>query len=206
MLPTQKGESLEEYLGGLKLSNKTGKPVTMYDLLTYTSGIDLPDGIAITDAKYIDQEISMDEYLLKTGSKFDPTGTMTQGEFTDALIKAQGQYVFAGSEDGIRQQLATGIPNLNPSAPITRQVAAVMIQNLKQLEPMANTKTKLQDADAWAKDAITALVSQGIVDPDTKVGADGSFKFRAKDLLKRQEASALLDLAFGYYSLPIKRN
>ncbi|MGG4449428.1 serine hydrolase [Brevibacillus porteri] len=142
----------------------------------------------------------------KTGSKFNPTGTMTQGEFTDALIKAQGQYVFAGSEDGIRQQLATGIPNLNPSAPITRQVAAVMIQNLKQLEPMANTKTKLQDADAWAKDAITALVSQGIVDPDTKVGADGSFKFRAKDLLKRQEASALLDLAFGYYSLPIKRN
>ncbi|NTU31600.1 serine hydrolase [Brevibacillus sp. HB1.1] len=142
----------------------------------------------------------------KSGSKFDPTGTMTQGEFTDALIKAQGQYVFAGSEDGIRQQLATGIPNLNPSAPITRQVAAVMIQNLKQLEPMANTKTKLQDADAWAKDAITALVSQGIVDPDTKVGADGSFKFRAKDLLKRQEASALLDLAFGYYSLPIKRN
>ncbi|MGG4443541.1 serine hydrolase [Brevibacillus fortis] len=143
----------------------------------------------------------------KTGNKFDPTGTMTQGEFTDALIKAQGMYVFAGSEDGIRQQLAAGIPNLNPSAPITRQVAAVMIQNLKQLEPVATTKTKLQDtADAWAKDAITALVSQGIVDPDTKVSADGSFTFRAKDLLKRQEASALLDLAFGYYSLPIKRN
>ena len=142
----------------------------------------------------------------KTGNKFDPTGTMTQGEFTDALIKAQGQYVMAGSEDGLREQLAAGIPHLNPSAPITRQVAAAMIQNLKQLEPVATSKVTLQDtADAWAKDAITALVSQGIVDPDTKVGADGSFTFRAKDLLKRQEASALLDLAFGYYSLPIKR-
>ncbi|MCC3379418.1 serine hydrolase [Paenibacillus farraposensis] len=142
----------------------------------------------------------------KSGSKFDPTGTMTQGEFTDALIKAEGHYVMAGSEDGLRQQLAAGIPNLNPSAPIKRQVAAAMIQNLKQLEPVASTKTKLKDtADAWAKDAITALVSQGIVDPDTKVSADGSFTFRAKALLKRQEASALLDLAFGYYSLPIKR-
>ncbi|MGG4443542.1 serine hydrolase [Brevibacillus fortis] len=142
----------------------------------------------------------------KTGSKFDPTGTMTQGEFADALIKAQGMYVMAGSEDGIRQQMVAGIPNLNPSAPITRQVAAAMIQNLKQLEPVATSKVTLQDtADAWAKDAITALVSQGVVDPDTKVSADGSFTFRSKDLLKRQEASALLDLAFGYYSLPIKR-
>ncbi|MET3287514.1 UNVERIFIED_CONTAM: CubicO group peptidase (beta-lactamase class C family) [Brevibacillus sp. OAP136] len=141
----------------------------------------------------------------KSGSKFDPTGTMTQGEFADALIKAEGHYVMAGSEDGLRQQLAAGIPNLNPSAPITRQVAAAMIQNLKQLEPVATTKVKMLDkADAWAADAITTLVSQGIVDPVTKVNADGSFNFRAKDLLKRQEASALLDLAFGYYSLPIK--
>ncbi len=81
-----------------------------------------------------------------------------------------------------------------------------MIQTLKQLEPEATNKVKLQDsADAWATDAITTLASQGIVDPDTKINADGSFTFRAKDLLKRQEASALIDLAFGYYSLPIKR-
>ena len=37
------------------------------------------------------------------------------------------------------------------------------------------------------------------------INADGSFMFRPKDLLLRQEASALLDLAFGYYALPIKR-
>ncbi|MFF2531752.1 serine hydrolase [Brevibacillus sp. NPDC058079] len=142
----------------------------------------------------------------KTGSKFDPTGTMTQGEFIDALIKAHGWYGFPGDEAINRQQLAARVPDLNPSAPITRQAAAVMIQTLKQLEPEATSKVKLQDtADAWAKDAITTLASQGIVDPDTKISADGSLTFRAKDLLKRQEASALIDLAFGYYSLPIKR-
>ncbi|MGG4449425.1 serine hydrolase [Brevibacillus porteri] len=142
----------------------------------------------------------------KTGSQFDPTGTMTQGEFIDALIKAHGWYGFPGDEAINRKQLAASIPDLNLSAPISRQTAAVMIQTLKQLEPVATSNVKLQDtADTWAKDAITTLASQGIVDPDTKISADGSFTFRAKDLLKRQEASALIDLAFGYYSLPIKR-
>lgn len=155
---------------------------------------------------YINNLSALSIMSAKTGNQFEPTGTMTQGEFTDALIKAHGWSVFPGQAEGIKQQMVAGIPNLNPSAPITRQVAAVMIQNLKQLESVVTSKVKLQDtADTWAADAITALVSQGIVDPDTKINTDGSFTFRAKDLLKRQEASALLDLAFGYYSLPIKR-
>ncbi|WP_188067363.1 serine hydrolase [Brevibacillus brevis] len=142
----------------------------------------------------------------KTGSQFDPTGTMTQGEFIDALVRANGWYGFPGGIDKNRKQLAASLPDFNLSAPISRQAAAVMIQTLKQLEPVATSKVKLQDtADAWAKDAITTLASQGIVDPDTKISADGSFTFRAKDSLKRQEASALIDLAFGYHSLPIKR-
>ncbi|WJQ82905.1 beta-lactamase family protein [Brevibacillus brevis] len=141
----------------------------------------------------------------KTGSQFDPTGTMTQGEFIDALVKANGWYGFPGDEAINRKQLAASIPDLNLSAPISRQAAAVMIQTLKQLEPEATSKVKLQDkADAWATDAITTLASQGIVDPGTKISADGSFTFRAKDLLKRQEASAMIDLAFGYHSLPVK--
>lgn len=41
------------------------------------------------------------------------------------------------------------------------------------------------------------------MDPDTKVKSDGSMNFRSKELLKRQEASALLDQAFNYYTLPI---
>ncbi|EJL23905.1 putative S-layer protein [Brevibacillus sp. BC25] len=154
---------------------------------------------------YINNVSALSIMGAKTGSKFDPTGTMTQGEFIDALIKAHGWYGFPGDEAINRQQLAASIPDLNLSAPISRQSAAVMIQTLKQLEPMATSKVKLQDtADAWAKDAITTLASQGIVDPDTKLSADGSFTFRAKDLLKRQEASALIDLAFGYHSLLIK--
>ncbi|MBH0333797.1 penicillin-binding protein [Brevibacillus brevis] len=141
----------------------------------------------------------------KKGSKFDPTGTMTQGEFIDALIKARGLYGFAGVEENDRKQVAASIPDFNLLSPISRQAAVVMIQTLKQLEPAATSKVTLQDtADAWAKDAITTLASQNIVDPDTKISADGSFTFRAKDSLKRQEASALIDLAFGYHSLPIK--
>lgn len=77
-----------------------------------------------------------------------------------------------------------------------------MIQNLKQVEP--GTKVKLSGTtDAWAVEAIKALISQGIMDPDTKVKSDGSMNFRSKELLKRQEASALLDQAFNYYTLPI---
>jgi hypothetical protein len=78
-----------------------------------------------------------------------------------------------------------------------------MIQNLKQAKPSSEITLK-GDTDPWAADAITAIVSQGIVDPDTKVNDDGSVDFRSKQPLLRQEASALLDLAFGYYTLPIK--
>lgn len=78
-----------------------------------------------------------------------------------------------------------------------------MIQNLKQTK-QASEITLKGDTDSWATDSIIALVSQGIVDPDTKVNDDGSVDFRSKKPLLRQEASALLDLAFGYYTLPIK--
>ena len=81
-----------------------------------------------------------------------------------------------------------------------------MIQNLKHIQPDQANHVKLLDtADAWAVQSIQALASQGIVDPDTTINADGSFTFRPMDLLLRQEASALLDLAFGYYTLPIKQ-
>lgn len=108
--------------------------------------------------------------------------------------------------------MINGIPEYNRATPITRQVAATMIQNVKQIQdlkpirPDKAIKVKLLDAaDDWAVQSIQALASQGILDPDTSINADGSFMFRPKDVLLRQEASSLLDLAFGYYSLPIKR-
>lgn len=108
--------------------------------------------------------------------------------------------------------MINGIPEYNRATPITRQVATTMIQNVKQIQdlkpirPDKAIKVKLLDAaDDWAVQSIQALASQGILDPDTSINADGSFYVPSEDVLLRQEASSLLDLAFGYYSLPIKR-
>lgn len=152
---------------------------------------------------YIDNLYSLDVISAKSGNHFDPQGTMTQGEFMDALILAHGWYGFPHLIEGNKELTKQGIPGFDRSAVITRQVAAVMIQNLKQAKKASEITLK-GDTDVWAADAITALVSQGIVDPDTKVNDDGSVDFRSKKPLLRQEASALLDLAFGYYTLPIK--
>ncbi|MGO4786337.1 serine hydrolase [Paenibacillus sp. 2KB_20] len=132
---------------------------------------------------------------------FDPKGTMTQAEFSEVLLRAHGWHKMPFMLAANKKQMVVGLPNFQPKSPITRQMAAVMIQNLKQVEP--KTKVKLSGTtDAWAVEAIKALVSQGIMDPDTKVKSDGSVNFRSKELLKRQEASALLAQAFNYI-LPI---
>ncbi|EJL23906.1 penicillin-binding protein, beta-lactamase class C [Brevibacillus sp. BC25] len=55
--------NVEAYLGGVKISNKTGKPLTLFDMLTYTSGFDLPDITTFTGPQYIKQNISMDKFL-----------------------------------------------------------------------------------------------------------------------------------------------
>ncbi|MGG0650084.1 serine hydrolase [Bacillus mycoides] len=148
----------------------------------------------------------------KTGNLFNPMETMTQGEFADTLLLAHGWNGFPDDSKEAREKMMKGIPEYNRATPITRQVAATMIQNVKQIQdlkpiqPDKAIKVKLLDAaDDWAVQSIQALASQGILDPDTSINADGSFMFRPKDLLLRQEASALLDLAFGYYALPIKR-
>lgn len=151
---------------------------------------------------YIDNLHSMDVISAKSGNNLDPLGKMTQGEFMDTLILAHGwiipDYIRANKE-----LTKKGIPGFDRDATITRQIAAVMIQNLKQSKPASEIKLK-GDTDSWAADAIATLVSQGIVDPDTKVNNDGTVDFRSKQPLLRQEASALLDIAFGYYTLPIK--
>ncbi|PTU29357.1 penicillin-binding protein [Bacillus subtilis] len=148
----------------------------------------------------------------KTGNLFNPMDIMTQGEFVDTLLLAYGWNGFPDDSKEAREKVMKGIPEYDRATPITRQVAATMIQNLKQIhdmkpiQPDKAIKVKLLDAaDDWAIQSIQALASQGILDPDTSLNADGSFMFRPKDLLLRQEASALLDLAFGYYALPIKR-
>ncbi|MED0872638.1 serine hydrolase [Bacillus mobilis] len=148
----------------------------------------------------------------KTGNLFNPMDSMTQGEFADTLLLAHGWNGFPDESKEAREKIMNGIPGHNRATPITRQIAATMIQNVKQIrdfktiQPDKAIKVKLLDAaDDWAVQSIQALASQGILDPDTSINADGSFNFRPNDLLLRQEASALLDIAFGYSALPIKR-
>ncbi|NOV02711.1 serine hydrolase [Paenibacillus planticolens] len=138
----------------------------------------------------------------KSATLFDPEGTLTQGEFSELLLHAHGWESMPYTIEPNKKQMLSGLPNYQPDSPVTRQMAAVMIQNLRQAEPGAKV-TLRGETDAWAVEAITALVSQGIMDPDTKINSDGSINFRSKQPLKRQEASALLDLAFDYYTLPI---
>lgn len=152
---------------------------------------------------YIDNLNGLDIMGAKSGDRFDPKGTMTQGEFADVLLRAHGWHTISDLFEGNKKQMIVGIPNYQSASPITRQMAAVMIQNLKQAAPGTNVKL-IGKTDSWAAEAITALVSQGIVDPDTKVNSDQTVDFRSTQNLSRQEASALLDKAFGYYTLPIK--
>jgi len=139
----------------------------------------------------------------KSATLFDPNGTITQGEFSELLLHAHGWESMPYTIEANKKQMISGLPNYKSDSPVTRQMAAVMIQNLRQAEPGAKV-TLSGETDAWAVEAITTLVSQGIMDPDTKINSDGSINFHSKQLLKRQEASALLDLAFGYYTLPIR--
>lgn len=67
---------IHEYLDGLKVPNKTGTPLTMFNLLTYTSGVDLPDITTYTSPDYINQEIPMKEFL----KEHMPTVVRTPGE------------------------------------------------------------------------------------------------------------------------------
>ncbi|MFF2158218.1 serine hydrolase [Paenibacillus chitinolyticus] len=139
----------------------------------------------------------------RTGNSFQPQNTMTQGEFADVLLKAHGWYGIVFSVEGNKKMMVAGIPGFDRNAPVTRQIAAAMIQNMKQLEPASEIKLA-GTTDEWAVKAVTALVSQGIVDPGASVKPDGSVDFRSKQPLLRQEAAVLLDKAFGYYTLPLK--
>ncbi|MEC0245844.1 hypothetical protein P4H65_08545 [Paenibacillus chitinolyticus] len=74
---------------------------------------------------------------------------------------------------------------------------------MKQLQPASEIKLT-GPTDEWAVKAVTALVSQGIVNPSASVNPDGSVDFRSKQPLLRQEVAVLLDKAFGCYTLPLK--
>ncbi|AFC32926.1 hypothetical protein PM3016_6294 [Paenibacillus mucilaginosus 3016] len=151
---------------------------------------------------FIDDLHALDIMGAKSGGNFEPQAFMTQGEFADVLFRAHGMYGFPYAIEGTKKQMVAGLPPFDSNAVITRQTAAVMIQNLKALKPASEVRLSGQ-TDAWAVEAVTALVSQGVIDPDTIVQADGTVDFRSNQPLLRQEAAALLDKAFGHYALPL---
>ncbi len=57
-------QDVQRYLGGLKIPNKTGKALTLFDMLTYTSGVDYPDITTITGPEYVNRNISMKRLFL----------------------------------------------------------------------------------------------------------------------------------------------
>lgn len=99
----------------------------------------------------------------KSATRFDPDGTITQGEFSELLLRAHGWHTMPYTVEPNKQQMMSGLPDYQPDSPVTRQMAAVMIQNLRQAEPGAKV-TLRGETDAWAVEAITTLVSQGIMD------------------------------------------
>ncbi|MGO4270987.1 S-layer homology domain-containing protein, partial [Paenibacillus sp. TAF58] len=194
------------------LKNEAGKITYLYstklpDLAASAEkiNVDSPFTDVAADSRYKSSINNLNALKVLSGKSanlFDPQGTMTQGEFSEVLLRAHGYNHFPFMLEPNKKQMLTQVPDYQPNSLITRQMAAVMIQNLKHAEMGTNVKLS-GETDAWAVEAITALVSQGIMDPDTKIHSDASIDFRSKQLLKRQEASALLDLAFDYYSLPI---
>ncbi len=74
--------NIEEYLGGLKIPNRTGKPLTMFDLLTYTSGVDMPDITTYTSPEYVKQDIPTRDFL----EKHMPTVVRPPGEAYVSII------------------------------------------------------------------------------------------------------------------------
>ncbi|MEB9674131.1 serine hydrolase domain-containing protein, partial [Bacillus anthracis] len=69
-------EDVQKYLGGLQIPNQTGKPLTLFDMLTYTSGVDFPDLTNITGPEYVHNSIPMKEFF----SKHMPTVIRPPGE------------------------------------------------------------------------------------------------------------------------------
>ncbi|MEY9095992.1 hypothetical protein ABH899_004629 [Paenibacillus sp. RC84] len=54
---------IEPYLDGLKVPNKTGTPLTLFDLLTYTSGVDYPDITTYVGPEFVDRDIPTKPFL-----------------------------------------------------------------------------------------------------------------------------------------------
>ena len=101
--------------------------------------------------------------------------------YTDAVLKANAAGVMLGSNGTVR-----------PTAPITRQEAAVLLCRALGLEGSGSV-TQFSDRGqiaAWASDAVGLMAAKGLIQ-----GANGLF--RPTEAITRAETVAILDRALG---------
>ena len=54
---------IQKYLGGVKIPNKTGKKLTMYDLLTYATGFESPDISSYYSPEYVNKNFPIKDFV-----------------------------------------------------------------------------------------------------------------------------------------------
>lgn len=112
--------------------------------------------------------------------------------FSDAAGHGMEPEIQAAAEMG----LIAGLPDgrFAPDQALTRQEAAFILYRLMQLQgagvaPAARFEEKPAD---WAADAVNMMIVAGLYGPEVTTGADGSWQYRPRDAMLRQEAAALL--------------
>ncbi|MCL5046264.1 MAG: S-layer homology domain-containing protein, partial [Actinobacteria bacterium] len=90
-----------------------------------------------------------------------------------------------------------GQSEFKPDRLLTRaELAVVLARYLGLSKPGANFKSKFRDIEKhWARDAISALEEQGVVQGAR--GADGSVSFRPDEPIARGEAAAMIARLLG---------
>ncbi len=137
---------------------------------------------------------------------FSPEKSVTRAEFVTMLIKSLDlDLVTAGksfkdisANNWANQYIETAYTNgivkgtdgkFNPDAKITRAEMAVMIANAMKLSGNSSVKVS-KDTPAWATDAISAVMSDGLM-----AGNDG--QFRPNDLANRAESATVIYKVFN---------
>ncbi|WP_219834176.1 S-layer homology domain-containing protein [Paenibacillus sp. R14(2021)] len=121
----------------------------------------------------------------------DPGGKMP---FTDLKDHWAAPYVRAAFKAGVVN--GTSATAFSPNMPVKREEAAVMVwRYAKQRGLSAGALPKLSEKpDVWAAEGVGSVIAHGWHGVDAKQSA-GSWVYRPRAAMTRQEAAALIDLA-----------
>lgn len=141
-----------------------------------------------------------------------PNGEVTRAEFVTLVNKSQGlaeqatiafkdvkqgswYYADVAKAEKAGYISGYGDQTFKPASPITRQEAAVILTRLLKLTESGSAAqlSDAQNAQAWSKGAIGAVIDAGLMTADKG-------RFRPSDDLTRAEAVTLLDRAVQYHA------